>query len=82
MQPLFARAGIPGCRVEPLLLAAGQPVPAVRGLLGPEEAREYFRVAQAEGIGVPPLHLGHRAIPESLLSAVVRILGPGGASIA
>jgi hypothetical protein len=80
MHLLLSTAGIPGCRVEPLLVAAGLPVPVVQGLVAPEAARGYFRVAEAEGIRVPPLHLGHRALPESLLSSVARILlGPVGA---
>jgi predicted amino acid dehydrogenase len=66
--------GLPGCRVEPLLLLADPGLQAVTGMVTPDLARRYLEAAARAGLRPAPLHLGPGQVPETTLDAVASLL--------
>ncbi|MBN1944640.1 MAG: amino acid adenylation domain-containing protein [Bradymonadales bacterium] len=66
--------GVPGCRIESLLVGAHGDLPAIRGLVEPEQAAAYWLAMSGAGVQPAPLHLGPTPLPEELCAAVGRLI--------
>jgi|GEM_PF-1166916 len=68
--------GMPGCRMEPLIMRNAPELPPTLGLAEPPIAWQYWEKINALCIDAVPLHLGGFTIPESIIKKV-RILVAG-----
>ncbi len=67
--------GMPGCRLESLLMSWNDDVPATLGLVDPAQAERVWRAVRSLGIDSAPLHLGPRPITPAVMDGVRAALG-------
>jgi amino acid adenylation domain-containing protein len=67
---LFDAGGVPGCRAESILLATGLELPVIHGLVGREEARQYWDESGKVGVQAPAPRLMGQPVPERALLGV------------
>jgi amino acid adenylation domain-containing protein len=67
---LFDAGGVPGCRAESILLAAGLELPVIHGLVGREDARRYWDESGKVGVQAPAPRLMGQLVPERALLGV------------
>ena len=69
---VFDAGGIPGCRAEAILLAAGLDVPVIHGLVARQAARRYWDEANRLNVRAPSPRLLGQVVPELALRGVRR----------
>jgi len=69
---VFDAGGVPGCRAEAILLAAGLDVPVIHGLVARQAARRYWDEANRLNVRAPSPRLLGQVVPELALRGVRR----------
>lgn len=74
IRAVIALHALPGCQLEPLLLATDPSLPATVGLVSPAVARAMWDATERLGIVAAPLRLGQWLIDEPTLDTIALVI--------